>query len=259
MKTNHILCIISVILLLGCNSKNSKHNDKYQIYQTFDEYKLEGVKPTEGKLRVPYVKISRNDSLIIVILCYEGKEPDKYLFYHNKGKFWYNINKDQVDPKLYFTTLCDTVPRFTERYIFNDTIMEYGYDLEQLYKMSSKTLIFKTKRNKIYIDLPSEFKIGNILRFEKLKSEVIEYKNIYLNQGNKKVETDKDYCLYDKVRRGDTLYMYEMFNTDEIDPSFRYEVRLYNSLGEIDPNTDNTLNTIWVDQCTIKKLRNAQN
>ena len=114
----HSVFSLSFILLTcSCLPKD------YKKFQDFDEYSMKGI-PAKGKLEYPYVAIKEsNDKLSVVII--------RPFFYHrtieytHKGNYWYNYEKYQI--KYEENCQCDTTPIYYHRYIFNDTIITYGF------------------------------------------------------------------------------------------------------------------------------------
>ncbi|WP_139261322.1 hypothetical protein [Bacteroides luti] len=225
------------MVLTSCNPHKSQLSDGYVLYQTFDEYSMKGVNSNDEKPQKPYVAIIKNDSAITVRICYSnGKEKDKYIYYQNKGGYWYSIIKDQVDPKLYFTTLCDTVPFYTERYFYNDTIMEYSYYLRNGHKKSLEQLVFKTRNSMVEFNLSTTFRIRQNKKFEDLKHEIIDYKEKYPYDDRELAHRDKNYIFYKKVLQGDSIFLYENDGKMNYKLGCLKDIRICNSLGEFDPN-----------------------
>jgi len=235
MKVVKCLYLLFIMGLTSCNPHKSQLSNDYVLYQTFDEYSMKGVKIKSGKLQEPYVAIKKSDSTIIVRICYRGKEQDKYIYYKNKGGYWYSIIKDQVDPKLYFTTLCDTVPFYIEKYFYNDTIMEHSYYLENGFKKSLEQLVFKTRNNIVEFNLSANFRIRQNKKFADLKQEIIDYKEKYPYDDRELAHRDKNYIFYNKVLRGDSIFLYENDGKMNYKLGCLKDIRICNSLGEFDP------------------------
>lgn len=223
------------ILLISCNSHYSEYPLGYTVYQTFDEYRMVGVDENKQELEKPYVAIKRNDSTIVVRICYEGKEQDKFLIYHNKGRYWYNVKKEQIDPKLYYTTLSDTLPIFTERYFYNDTIMEYNYYIEVTRDKSLQSLTFITRNNVISLTLPAAFHIKKNRRFDELKQITNSYKDEFPYDDGEINHRDKNYTYYNKIIKGDSVFLYENDGKKNYKLGCLDDIRVFNSLGEFDP------------------------
>lgn len=223
------------ILFISCDSHSTKSSLEYTVYQTFDEYRMMGVDKNRQELKSPYVAITRNDSTIVVKICYEGKEQDKFLIYHNKGKYWYNVKKEQIDPKLYYTTLSDTLPIFTERYLYNDTIMEYNYYIDENRDKSLQSLTFKTRNNEIRLTLPTGFRISKNNRFEELKQIMNGFRNNFPYDDGKINHRDKNYTYYTKIVKGDSVFLYENDENKNYKSDCLDDVIVFNSLGEFDP------------------------
>ena len=49
--------------LTSCNPHKTQLSDGYVLYQTFDEYSMEGVNIRSEKLQEPYVAINLNNSI----------------------------------------------------------------------------------------------------------------------------------------------------------------------------------------------------
>lgn len=197
---------------------------------------MEGLNDSNNELERPYVAVKRTDSIIEVRICYEGVEQDIYLFYHKRAKCWYNVKKEQVDPKLYYTTLCDTVPTYTERYLYNDTIMEYKYDLENACDKSMESLTFITKNNVIRLNLPENFYINSKLDFDILKQVVVNYRECFPYNDGKINHRNKNYTYYNKIIKDDSTFFYENDGMNNYKLGCLIDVKKYNSLGEFDPH-----------------------
>ncbi len=222
---------IITVFLVSCTSQIP---EGYTPYKTFDEYKLIGINSNNGELGNPYVAVKKTKNTVIVKICNRNEKDDRFIIYINNGKYWYNEKREQTDPKLYDTTLWDTVPHYTEKYIFNDTIMEYSYYLERNRKNKySETLEFITKKNSI--EFSSSLILGekSIDKFEQLKNTIVNYKNstpYYISN----IHQNKYYNFYNKRLEGDTLFIYEKSDHSIYKLGCLYKAIILNSLGEFD-------------------------
>ena len=205
MKTRNTIIALTVLALSACSGYNQ---DTYRVYKTFDEYAMKEIpfKITEKK-SLPYAMVKRNDDTIRVLLCFADTTQNQSIVYINKGKYWYNLKKYQTDPILYYFTLCDTVPTYTERYIQNDTIWEYEYEIEN-FILESNSLTRHTRNDKVWISVPDTFRISESNRLDSIKNFISLYSEKYPYHNSKKYQPIY-YSYYNKILRNDTLYIYE--------------------------------------------------
>ncbi len=206
----------------------------YRIYQTFNEYKLQGIGTTN--IKSPYVYVRDEKNAIYVIKSNEN-QIIKYL---KKRDYWY-IHwkmKNDVDSDC----KCGLVQSWDvcERFIFNDTIMDYNYNLDkdnESKKISRLTLAVRVRTEKKEMLLTPLFKIKNLDNpFPELKFFVENYKKIY---------TPDSYTNYRKSMfievgkeiKNDTLYSYKK----EGDLTRIQYIKL-NSMGEYDIYSPNSTN-----------------
>lgn len=254
MKKLITILTISSILFTSCNQIPKG----YMKYQTFDEYSLKGVNSNKEIVN-PYVIIKREKDTITVRICrsygfvskllnYISSKNPKYvnlgdygnngelIKYINKGKYWYNITKEQTDPRLYFTTECDTVPYYTEKFIYNDTILRYGYYMDDNDKKGTENFTLITRNNEICLS-PGSFRLSPESKFIQLKNLFADYKHKYPNYISEHQKSS--YTFHNKVLKGDTLFLYKY---DDKKRNYRFgcldDVYILNSLGEFKRNYD---------------------
>ncbi len=203
-----------------------KGQNGYVKYQTFDEYKMEGV--GNKKIQCPYVLVKKEADTIFVI---KSNDREKKIKYINKGDYWYT--KLQIEEELPFLeTIC-------EKFIYNDTIIEYEYFY--IHKAGYLTDSLKRsnlRRNSgIYIHTKKDCLILSIARddiknydnpFNEIKELVTNYKEIfpYYSPGFQ----PRWYTMYEKHTEGNTLSIYEINGKNK-----KYVAsKQMNSLGEFD-------------------------
>jgi hypothetical protein len=108
----------------------TKGQGDYIRYQTFDEYKMEGV--GDKKIKRPYVLVKKEFDTISVI---KSNDKENVIKYVSHGNYWYTIL--QIKERLYY------LETFCEKFIYNDTVIEYKYQ----YKHQYDYLIDSSKRS----------------------------------------------------------------------------------------------------------------
>ena len=228
MKRLQITIIVSFFLFSGCNRLPAG----YIKYQTFDEYALKGVRYGNQEIKEPFVGVKVERDIISVLIC--DKYNSRILFkYLKHGDFWFNLKKFQqeYDPNCH----CDTTPHYTERYIYNDTIMEYEYYLVHGTKKIGEHLIFNTKKNINYLSSSEGFPVNKDDKFLQFKRILIDYKNNF-KPYKPSVSQKHNYSLYLKVTVKDTLFIYYSIGTKSWKSGSLIDVRKLNSLGDFDPD-----------------------
>lgn len=129
------LCVCFVVFcFLGCKKTqnernivvcnkyeraNFDHNMGYDTFDTFDEYRMEGVKTCTSNDSKVYVKRKKNEIRIKTSVT-----KDSTLVYKKIGEWWhtkayYNIYTESVDKNG------DNIPQRYDRFFVKDTIVEY--------------------------------------------------------------------------------------------------------------------------------------
>jgi len=224
MKTRAITIITLMLMLYGCLSIP----DGYTKYQTFDEYTLSGIKQN-GTLKSPFVAIKRTSDSISVLVYDQSKVVERHL-YQKKNSYWFSIKREQIDPKIAETCKCDTTPRYIEKFIYNDTILEYTYSVNGEDNKSLDLLSVYTKNNNIYIS-PEKFNISENRKFDQFKDVVKNYnvKYPYFKPGTiQKSFYETKYKFF----KGDTLFIYEKNGNPNYKIGCLRSAAILNSLGE---------------------------
>lgn len=195
-------------------------------YQTFNEYALIGVSNNTEPSKSPYVFVRENIDTISVII---SDQMNNVINYVNKGDYWYNIKKEQLE----YTPdcKCDTTPQYFTTYIYRDTLFIYNYFMDNN-KKRLNNLTIETKKNILRFNLREDVKISTQDEFNVSRDIAKSYlENFpYYAKGHQPCY----YQSFTKVLKGDTLYLYE---TNDISQSpYLKDIRLLNSLGEFDPH-----------------------
>jgi hypothetical protein len=233
LRNNKIIisfCLLILVIMLvfqRCNHIPSG----YIKYRTFDEYSLKGIDNWNWRLKIPPYVAIRTEKDTINVIIYYLLQKNKYLKYVNKGNCWYNLTIEQIDPKLYATTKCDTVPHYCEKFIYNDTILRYNYYLEQNNKKTNEGLEIETRNNIIYIS-PENFDLQKKNNFILLKNLICNYKTKY--PYFEPIHQKCYFHYYNKLISGDTLSIYENDGKHNYRLGCLHGKYLLNSLGEID-------------------------
>jgi hypothetical protein len=102
--------------------------DGYVKYQTFDEYKMEGI--GNEKIKRPYVLVKKESDTVFVIKSNDRKKTIKYV---NRGDYWHTkrVIKETASKHVFHFSgkvcPCSLIKEFCEKFIYNDTIVEYNY------------------------------------------------------------------------------------------------------------------------------------
>jgi hypothetical protein len=233
-----VLVLVIILVFQRCNQIPSG----YIKYRTFDEYSLKGVDNWNWRPKIPpYVAIRTEKDTIKVIIFYLFQK-NKYLKYINKGNCWYNLTIEQVDPKLYATTKCDTVPHYCEKFIYNDTILRYNYYLEQNNRKTSEGLEIETRHNIIYIT-PKIINLQNKNNFICLKRLSTNYKSKYPYYEPR--YRQHCYQQFNKLIMKDTMFLYENDGKHDYRLGCLQGKYLLNSLGEFDNYRSRSIHYNW--------------
>jgi hypothetical protein len=131
--------LLIVILLNATGLLSCKTNTKgYVKYQTFDEYKLEGV--GNFNIQHPYVLVKKEIDTIFVIKSNDKRNIIKYI---NKGEFWFYQETEKPQKGCCHKALL-------KKFITNDTIFIFSYFQASL-RITTSTIIIERKEDKIVI------------------------------------------------------------------------------------------------------------
>lgn len=200
------------------------------------------------QLKIPPCVAVKTEKDTINVIVYYLFQKNRHLKYVNKGDCWYNLTIEQIDPKLYATTKCDTVPHYFEKFIYNDTILRYGYYLERNAAKTSEGLEIETRNNLIYIS-PKSFDLQKKNNFIRLKDFTVNYKSKYPYYEPSFQESF--YQFYNKLISGDTLSIYENDGKHNYRLGCLQGKYLLNSLGEFDNYRLRSIHYYWKakDRC----------
>lgn len=202
---------------------------KYIDYQTFDEFSMAGIDFSSNEKKHPYVSIKyTKDTIFIKYSTQKHTIPTTYI---RKNNYWFNIWIEDYYCEPGFG--CErSFTRCKEKYIYNDTVITYAYYKDFITNEEltlGRDISIETKENKISLTFGNTLYIDVNNKFESIKSIVDNYKSIFLY--STKEYSPRYYHFYDKVIKGDTLFIYE----NDGNKSWLSDVRKLNSLGEFDP------------------------
>lgn len=228
MRTIYIsnVLLLVAISLSSCQMRNFKGYDKYQ---TFNEFELKGV--NSPKLQSPFIFLKRESDTIFVVKSNKKDETIKYI---NMGKYWYTSMRTEEKPTFEERSLgaklkIERLPQICEKFIFNDTIVEYVYLLQDETQRLSQEIYVKTKDSILNLVIQDD-DIKNINNpYNEIINFVRAYKKLFPYNDNQTYQP-RFYYLFEKQIIGDTLYLSE---TKEIDKKKQYSIKL-NSMGEFD-------------------------
>jgi len=229
MKIHSIIALFFVIF-----SFQMKGQDGYVRYQTFDEYKMEGV--GAEKIKRPYVLVKKENDTIFVkkIVKKKGKNrcncTVKEIKYINKGDYWHTTIRPESKRTL-IARPRPCIPIFYEKFIFNDTIVEYQYSLKYGLKEVRRVAQYihiHTKKDCVILSLQdNDIKnYGN--PYNEVKEFVINYKEIFplYSSGYQ----PRYYTIFEKQIEGNIFSIYII---DGENKRF-FSSKEMNSLGEYD-------------------------
>lgn len=136
-------------------------------YQTFDEYKMEGI--TNKRIRRPCVFIKWESDTIFVI---KSNDKDNVIKYINCGSYWHAV--------IQIKEPCSCMgmdKRICEKFIYNDTVVEYEYILKPNNKRSAQTIAVNTKDKCLFLSLKSNEIDNKIAPFDEIMEIINKYKN----------------------------------------------------------------------------------
>ena len=202
----------------------------YVKYQTFDEYRLEGV--GNSNIRKPYVLVKKELDTISVIKSNDRGNIIKYI---NMGEFWFYQEPEENSQQggiLYKMALTKGIVKDTyKKFIANDTIFIFAYfpTLSQQITSHGNGIIIKTKEENTVI---CNYKIifdNNDNLYKNIRNIVSNYKDILPYAEKGKIFPNGYYKTSIKVFKDTFLHLYDSKDTNE--PTNVYKL---NSLGEFD-------------------------
>lgn len=201
---------------------------EYKMYATFDEMSMCGVgKPTDSL----YVSVKQDDNVISVI---RSDDKDNTIEYVLIDGIWYNyqaFDLHKMSPDYRFFQSEKGFPRSYDRYLFNDTIIEYEKIFGKNGRINSRQISLKTKKDYYLIYLNCKY--DTINEFNKLNSllRIIKtFKNRpNLNKVNRWVGEGEEYgyLTFKKLIKGDSIFYVSETQKNIIVMSWKL-----NSLGE---------------------------
>lgn len=208
--------------------------DSKKQFKTFDEYKLEGIPFTDTN-RELYVIVNKQKDSIKVQISDDLSNP---VYYINQKGYWYSYTS-----KILETNGAVSAIECNEKYIYNDTILNYNYQIQtynNITELGSDLIFVETKDRLLYLFYDLE--ITKMIRkndsiddkFKALKEIVDNYKDIFIPMKYPiTVYPIRYYDSYLKVMNKDTLFIYSDRSANN---SICLEkARLLNNLGEFDP------------------------
>ena len=218
-----------------------ENNKEYTKYQTFDEYKLMGVR--RFIIREPYVLVKKELDTIFVI---KSNDRNKLIKYVNRGAYWYSkliIEEPLPDDGVIY--LLDTTPTICEKFIYNDTVIEYKYQYRHLSgdsiyrsnRRSNRDILVHTKKDCIILSIQDDDIKNYDDPFNEIKEFVLNYKEIFplYSPGYQ----PRCYSIFEKQIKGNIISIYEI---DGENKKFVSSKKM-NSLGEFD--NEGTLAWWW--------------
>jgi len=203
-------------------------------YQTFDEYKLEGVSTI--KIKKPYVFVKKTIDTIFVIKSNNSKDTIKYI---KKGSYWYCKleikEKRTLLDKLFNNKMYKflKITEFCEKFIYCDTVIEYTYRENVKSEIIDNAIYVNTKQNCIELAVQKDdFKNQKNL-YDGLKEFILYYKTIFPFYSTLPEYQPRWRNLFEKKIEGNTLFIYKINIKNEKELFLSKKI---NSLGEFDNN-----------------------
>lgn len=227
MKTIYLsnVLLLVVMFLLSCQMKDLNGYDKCQ---TFNEFELKGV--NSPNLQPPFIFLKKESDTIFVI---KSNKKDETIKYVNKGRYWYSSTKLEEKPtfeeRFFGVRLkIERFPQICEKYIFNDTIIEYVYLIGDKSQRFMQNIYVKTKNSILYLSIQDDDIKNTDDPYMEIINFVHNYKALFLYY-----TFDYQpiyYRFFEKQISGGTFCLYEINGGKK---KLQYSIKL-NSLGEFD-------------------------
>jgi hypothetical protein len=200
------LIVETILLLLSSvfNSCDHLFDKEYKKFQTFNEYKLQGIDNSGESTNIPYVYVkTTKDTILVSTILNIGK--NKKLTYIQRGSYWFcrEVKHEDARPN----TKSETVDYYCDKYIFNDTILKLKYFIIPLNNPSKKlsnTLYIETQKNQIEITIKD-----TTYQFEDLRSIARNYREKIPYENTKDDYQPEYYKAYRKEIKKDFINYYE--------------------------------------------------
>jgi len=222
MKVFLVLIFLSLVLV-SCNSFKNGSID----FKTFDEYSLKGIDSiSDIEKSKGYISIKRYPDSILVRAFYPNSDTWEITEYFNKKDYWCskqkitNLEREEGEAGWF---------NHKQKFVFNDTILEYEYTNRDSIVMF-QCLTVSTRKDKFIVFItPQDTAISGT--FESLKEIAMNpYKFDYTLEAD---STKISYLHYTKVIKGDTLFVYEKSPKQlQLLNGCLQNVYLLNNLGE---------------------------
>lgn len=216
----------SIIILLLFTSFQMNGQKGYVKYQTFNEYKMEGV--GVEKIKRPYVLVKKEFDTMSVIKSNDRKKIIKYV---NRGDYWHTI--------LQMESKWSIIETFCEKFIYNDTVIEYKYQYWHQYgylvdnskrsnQRINRGIYVHTKNNCIELTIQDSDITNYDNPYNEIKEFVTNYKEIFPLYSPK--YQPRCYSIIEKHIEDNILSIYEI----EKENKRLVSSKKMNSLGEFD-------------------------
>ena len=210
----------------SCQEKDNKEycqieSNEYVKYQTFDEYKLMGVVCSD--IKEPYVLAKKELDTIFVI---RSNDSEKIIKYISKGAYWYSKSIIYVDT----IPLAKQIlwPTIYEKFIFDNTVIEYRYLLNDNLEKIDQYIYVHTKKDCIILAIQDNDIKNDAVHYNEIKEFVMNYKKIFplYSPGYQ----PRSRRIYEKHIEGNILSIYRI---DKKNKKIVLSKEM-NSLGEFD-------------------------
>lgn len=217
----------------------TKGQDNYVKYQTFDEYKMEGI--GTKKIKRPYVLVKKENDVIFVKKIEKNKGTNECncveeIKYINKGDYWYAAIKSEPNrtsskrSRRIIPMPC--TPIFYEKFIFSDTVVEYKYiySLKNSIKRLNQFIYINTKEYCIILSIEENEIKNQDEPYNEIEKLVANYKEIFPLHSSS--NSSRYYSVFEKHIEKDILSIYEINGENK---KFISSKKM-NNLGEFDNN-----------------------
>ncbi|MDE5607383.1 MAG: hypothetical protein K2I64_00415 [Muribaculaceae bacterium] len=199
-----VIALITTILSVVCSSCGRIANERYtkettecqteendtlkiERYRYFDLFTMQGIEPCDNDSCITVTQKGNK-----VIVDYKLPERDS-LILNNTGEYWHSRAEFDMNKNRYYLTMSESWPRRYDRFIRNDTILEFCqmYSTDEVYK----TVYLKTRDEYTIFDLKTEnYTDTDPQKIYRIISDVVNGENndiTYVSKWNVKREANE--------------------------------------------------------------------
>lgn len=211
MKNIYLLILLWVVLF------EANCQQKFVKYQSFDEYKMQGIK--DKRIKYPCVYIKENGDTMFVRKSYDKN----IITYTKKQDYWYA--KLRIEERSTFTDRY----RVCERFIYNNTIIDFVYIQKNNGKTFDYDIYVHTKIDCLHLKLSVTDIDNSADLFKQIKKIINNYKDFFPLYSTKEHQP-RFYEYYLKYVDKNILTIYEVNEQGKT----HVASKKMNNLGEFD-------------------------